>query len=342
MKAIRIHQAGGPEALHFEEVPTPVAGFGEVLVRLRAAALNRRDIGIRLGRQLAEAMPFVPGSDGAGIVEAAGEGADSVRLGDEVVIYPVVADNTCHFCLAGQHSMCENFEILGGPRDGTYAQYIVMPAVNIYPKPAPLSWSEAAAFPLASLTAYRMIVSRARVGPGERVLIHGIGGGVATFALQFAKAVGANVIATSGSDDKLARAEALGADELINYAKFDWQAEVNRITAGRGVDVVVETVGAATWQGSLQAVRKGGRVVLCGATTGLAAETNLRQIYWHQVEVLGSTMGTHAEFAQMLALYEAGRIKPVVDTVLPLAEAPRAHQRLEEARQFGKIVLAID
>jgi NADPH:quinone reductase-like Zn-dependent oxidoreductase len=340
VKAIRLHEPGGLEVLRYEEVPTPTPGPGEALVRLRAAALNHRDVFIRLGRQLTDAMPFTPGSDGAGVVEAVGEGVANVQPGDEVVIYPVVPDNTCPACLAGQQSLCESFQILGGPRDGTYAEYIVMPALNIYPKPKALSWEEAAAFPLAGLTAYRMVVSRAEVRPGELVLIHGIGGGVATFALQFAKAAGATVIVTSSSDQKLARAEGLGADHMINYAATDWRAEVRRLTNGRGVDVVVETVGAATWAGSLEAVRKGGRVAICGATTGTMAESNLRQIYWHQLTVIGSTMGTHAEFGQMLRLLEAGKVKPVVDTVMPLAEAGRAHQRMEEQGQFGKIVLA--
>jgi NADPH:quinone reductase-like Zn-dependent oxidoreductase len=339
VKAIRIHQPGGPEALRYEDVATPAPKAGEVLIRLKAAAVNHRDLFLRMGRQLADALPFTPGSDGAGVVETIGAGVQGVAPGDEVVIFPVLSDNTCAYCLAGEHSLCDNFRILGGPDDGTYAQYILIPAINVYPKPGPLSWEEAGAFPLASLTAYRMVMDRAAVRPGERVLIHGIGGGVATFALQFAKVAGATVFVTSSDDAKLARAEELGADALINYATHDWRARVKDLTGGRGVDVVVETVGAATWQGSLDAVRRGGRLVICGATTGTQAETNVRSIYWHQLTVVGSTMGTHREFAQMLRLYEAGKVRPVVDTVIPLSEAWRAHKRMEEQGQFGKIVL---
>lgn len=339
MYAVRVHRPGGPEQLVYEETPTPEPGPGEVQIRLRAAALNHRDVWIRTGAQLSEALPLVLGSDGAGVVSATGAGVSRWKQGDEVVICPTLFCAACRYCLVGQHSLCDQFGILGGPSQGTYAEYIVVPERNVERKPTPLSWSEAAAFPLAALTAYRMLASRAPVRPGETVLIHGIGGGVATFALQLARFAGARTIVTSSSDEKLRRARDLGADETINYRTSDWEAEALRLTDGLGPDLIVETVGAATWAGDLRAVRKGGRIVMCGATTGRASETDLRTIFWRQISVLGSTMGTLGEFAELLRLLEVGRLKPVVDKVFPLADTSAAHRRLDEQQQLGKVVL---
>jgi zinc-binding alcohol dehydrogenase/oxidoreductase len=342
MKAVVLREPGGPEALVYEETETPVVGPGEALVRLRAAALNHRDTFIRQGLQLRDALPLIPGSDGAGTVAAVGAGVADWQPGDEVVIYPVLADHTCHFCLAGEQELCDHFRILGGPDNGTYAQYLVIPALNLYPKPARLSWEEAAAFPLTALTAYRLVLHRAGLRAGETVLIHGIGGAVAIFALQLARLAGATAFVTSSSEEKLRRAQELGAAALIDYKHDDVLAEVRRLTGGRGVDLVVDTVGTATWQTSLQAVRKGGRVALCGGTSGSLAETNLRQIFWNHLTVVGSSMGSQSDFAQVLHLVASGAIVPVIDSVVPLAEAAQAHRRLEAQAQFGKIVLGID
>ena len=341
MHAVRVHQPGGPEQLVYEAIPTPEPGPGEVQIELRAAALNHRDVWIRMGMQLTEALPLVPGSDGAGTVSAVGSGVTRWQVGDEVVICPTLFCAACRFCLAGQHSLCDQFGILGGPTQGTYAEFIVVPERNVERKPTTLSWPEAAAFPLAALTAYRMLASRATVRPGETVLIHGIGGGVATFALQLASFAGARVIVTSSSDAKLERARVMGAAETINYATADWEQEVLHLTDGLGPDLIVETVGASTGPGDLRAVRKGGRIVMCGATSGRVAETDLRVLFWKQISVLGSTMGTAGEFAELLRLLESGRIRPVVDQVFPLCDASAAHRRMDEHEQFGKIVLEV-
>lgn len=345
MFAVRLHRTGGPEQLVYEEVPTPSPGRGQVLVKLRYAALNHRDIGLRAARAEAAWLPFVLGSDGAGVVAEVGAGVTRATPGDEVVILPTIFCGVCAACLAGQHSLCVNFGanvgILGGPDDGTYAQYVVVPELNVYPRPKGLSWEEAAAFPLAGLTAYRLVVSRAGTKAGERVLIHGIGGGVATFALQIARASGARVFVTSGSDDKLARARELGAEAGANYRGPAWQEAALAWTEGQGFDLVVETIGAATWEASMRLVRPGGRIAICGSHAGNDATLNLRQLFWNQVTILGTTMGTASEFAALLGLLETGQVRPAVDRVFPLAEAGAAHRRMDEAEQLGKIVLEI-
>jgi len=323
-----------------ESVETPQPKAGEVLVRLRAAALNHRDIWIRMGRQ-PQPLPLILGSDGAGTVEAVGEAVTMAAIGDEVIINPTLSCGVCQFCAMGEHSLCDQFQILGGPRAGTYADYVCIPEANVVKKPAPLSWEEAAALPLAGLTAYRMMVTRAQVRVGESVAILGIGGGVATFAMQIAKRAGARVLVTSSSDEKLERARSLGADETINYRSQDWAAEVKRLTDGLGADVVVETVASGTWDQSLAAVRRGGRIVTCGATGGNDVQYNHRPLFWKQVTVLGSTMGTRSEFTGLAALADQGGIRPIVDKVFPLADAAHAHERMEEQGQFGKIVLRI-
>ncbi|MFQ5879615.1 MAG: zinc-binding dehydrogenase [Dehalococcoidia bacterium] len=341
MHAVRVHEAGGPEALRYEEVATPTPGAGEVLVQLRAAALNRRDVWIRTGRQGTAFFPCIPGSDGAGVVAAVGPGVTRTAVGQEVVVNPVLSDDTCSFCHAGLHSLCDNFDIIGTRVAGTYAEYIKVPENAAVPKPSALTWEEAAALPVAALTAYHLLFTRARLGPGETVLILGIGGGVATFALQMAKFAGATAFVTSSSDDKLARAKKLGADAVINYRREDWARITLELTAGLGVDLVVETVGTATWPDSMRAVRRGGRIAICGGTTGYSAETNLRDLFWRQVTVMGSTAGDRWEFARMLDLYGSGRLRPVIDAAFPLAEANKAHQRLDGQEQFGKVVLRI-
>ena len=349
MYAVRVHQPGGPEQLVYEQVPTPSAGRGEALIKLRNAALNHRDIWIRLGRQQTAFFPLIPGSDGAGMVAEIGEDVTRVRPGDEVVILPTMFCGRCPSCLAGQHSLCDRFRldggsgsgILGGPAPGTYAQYIAVPEINVFQRPRKLSWEESAAFPLAALTAYRLVVKRGQIRAGEQVLIHGIGGGVATFALQIARAGGGRVMVTSGSDEKLARARELGAEATVNYRDPRWQEAVLEWTDGLGADLVVETVGAATWKASVRLVCRGGRIAICGTTSGAEVTTNLRDIFWNHVSVLGTTMGTASEFAELIQLLEAGQVRPVVDRVFPLSEAAAAHARMDQGEQFGKIVLAI-
>ncbi len=332
MKAIRLHQPGGPEQLRYDEVPTPSPGPGEVVVQLKAAALNHRDIWIRLGMQMTDRLPLIPGSDGAGLVAEVEPGTSRLKIGDAVVINPSLnwGDR--------EDRPSTSFKILGGPDPGTYAEFIVVPAENVFAKPSPLSFEEAAAMPLASLTAWRAVVTRGAVRPGDRVVVLGIGGGVATFALQIARLAGASVMATSSSEAKLERARELGADLAINYTSEDWEKIVLERTGG-GADVIIDSVGQQTWGKALRALRPGGRLVSFGATTGRTTEVDIRGVFWNQISILGTTMGSPREFAAMLQLYEAGRLKPVVDSVFPLHDAPAAHRRMDEGQQFGKIVL---
>jgi NADPH:quinone reductase-like Zn-dependent oxidoreductase len=328
VRAVRIHEDGGPEVLVLEEAPDPEPGPGEVLVRLRASALNHLDVWIRKG------LPSVPkprilGADGAGVVEALGDGVTGFELGERVVLNPGIEAGGGRIHVIGEHG------------DGTNAELIAMPATNVHPIPDGLSFEEAAAFPLVFETAYRMLVTRAGLREGEWVLAWGIGGGVSTAALAIAKALGARVLVTSSSDAKLERARELGADATVNHATGDVKAAVQEATGGRGIDVVVENVGEATWATSLQVAAPGGRIAVCGATSGPNPPAALHRVWWKQLTILGSTMGTAADFAGAYELVASGRARPVVDSVLPLEEIRAAHERLEAGEQLGKIVLAI-
>ena len=325
MKAVRIHEDGGPEVLRYEDAPDPVAGPGEVLIGLRAASLNHLDVWLRRGLPSAP-KPRILGADGAGVVVALGEDVDRFREGDEVVINP---------------GLDEGARIVGEHMDGTHAELIALPADYVYPLPDGLTFEQAAAFPLVFETAYRMLVTRAGLQEGEWVFVWGIGGGVATAAMQIAKALGARVIVTSSSDEKLARARELGADATVNHADADVAAAVREATDGHGADIVVEHVGEATWKTSLQVAASGGRVTVCGATSGPNPPANLHRIWWKQLTVLGSTMGTQADFQAVYELVANGSAEPVVDRAFPLAEAAAAHEHLEAGRQLGKVVLTI-
>lgn len=340
MKAVRYHQHGGPEVLRYEDVPTPQPGPGEVLVALRAAALNHLDLFVRNGIP-GVTLPHIGGADGAGVVAASGSGATRFAPGTRVFFDPGLSDGTCDYCARGEHSLCDTWEILGEHRDGTFAQAVVMPEVNLRPIPEGLSFEQAAAFPLVFLTAWRMVVSKARVAPGERVLILGIGGGVALAALQIAKHAGATVFVTSSSDEKLKRAQALGADVLINHATTDFSKEVWRITGKRGVEVILDDVGAATWDRSIRALAKGGRLVTCGATSGPKPEEDIRRIFSKQITIYGSTMGTRHDWEQLTRLLAAGSLQPIVDRTFPLEQAAEAQRIMEGGQQFGKLVLTI-
>jgi NADPH2:quinone reductase len=327
VKAVRIHEDGGPEVLRYEDAPEPVPGTGHVLVRLRAASLNHLDLWVRKG------LPSVPkprilGADGAGLVEELGEGVNGLEPGQRVVLNPGIVHG-------------DTITVIGEHTDGTHAELIAVPAANVYPLPGELSFEEAAAFPLVFETAYRMLATRAHLESGEWVLVWGIGGGVATAALAIAKALGANVVVTSSSDEKLARAVELGADAVVNHSTGDVAEAVKQATGGRGMDLVVEHVGEATWKTSLQVVRAGGRVVVCGATSGPNPPAALHRIWWKQLTIYGSTMGTPEDFEGAYELVKSGRARPVVDQVFPLAEARAAHERLEAGEQLGKIVLRI-
>jgi NADPH:quinone reductase-like Zn-dependent oxidoreductase len=327
VRAIRIHEDGGPEVLRYEEAPDPQPATDEVLIRLRAASLNHLDVWVRKG------LPSVPkprilGADGAGVVEALGAGVLGFEPGQRVVINPgVIAGGRMH--------------VIGEATDGTHAELVAVPERNVYPIPDTLSYEEAAAFPLVFETAYRMLVTRAGLKLGETVFVWGIGGGVATAALAIAKAFGARVIVTSSSEEKLARARELGADETIDHATEDVRARVKELTEGAGADVVVETVGDATWKTSLEVAATRGRIVVCGATTGPNPPAGLHRVWWKELDVLGSTMGSKEDFEACLDLVTSGRARPVIDEVLPLEDARAAHERLEAGQQLGKIVLAI-
>ncbi len=324
MQAIALREFGGPEVLCVGELPDPIASAGEAIVELRAAALNRRDRLVRNGTS-GFSLPLVPGSDGAGIRRDTGE---------QVVVFPSLRWGD------REEAPGPGFEILGGPTDGTYAELVRVPAENVYPKPARLSFAEAAAFPLAALTAYRALFTRAALGPGETVLVLGAGSGVSTFAVQLAHQVGARVLVTSSSAEKIERAKALGAEAGVDYTAGDWAAEVRSLTGGAGVDVVVDAIGS-TWPDSIRCLAPGGRVAVFGATAGTTAALEVRPFYFGQFSLLGTTMGSARDFAGLLDMLGDGAWTPVVDSTRPLAEAAAAHERLEAGEHFGKLVLEI-
>jgi NADPH:quinone reductase-like Zn-dependent oxidoreductase len=305
--------------------------------------LNHLDIWVRKGRGDSELSgPHILGSDAAGIVQAVGDQVKNVMVGDEVVINPGLGCGSCERCERGQQSECVTFGIVGLTRPGTFAELVAVPAKNVLPKPSHLSFDEAGALMLAYTTAWRMLMTKAQLEKGQKVLIHGIGGGVALCALQIAKLSEAEVIVTSSSDEKLRRAVKIGADYTINYKKVtDVAQNVKDITEGLGVDVVIDTVGAATWPIDFSVARKGGKIVLCGVTTGAEAQTNLRALYWNQLTVMGSTMGSDEDCRKMLDAVETAKLKPVIDSVLPLENAKEAMGKMETGKQFGKIVLKI-
>jgi NADPH:quinone reductase-like Zn-dependent oxidoreductase len=342
MRAVYFEQHGEIDGLRFGDLAAPEAGPGMVLVRLRAAALNHLDLFVLSGLpSLRLEFPHVPGADGAGKVEAVGEGIRALKPGDPVLLDPGLSCGTCGACAAGEHSMCDTFHLLGEHAHGTFAELVAVPQENVHPIPAHLEIHEAAAFPLVYCTAWRMLVKRGRVKPGEWVLIHGIGGGVSTAALQIASRIGARCIVTSGSAAKLDRAAEVGAEQGVLYGKNDVTAEVLRITDKRGVDLVIDSVGQATWQASLQSLRKGGRLVTCGATTGPQGTTLIPLVFWKQLEILGSTMAGRGDFLDMLRFVEAARMRPVIDSRFGLREAPSAYRRMKAGHQFGKIVIDI-
>ncbi len=314
----------------------------DAIVQLKTAALNHIDIWNREGLTGMEvSMPHILGGDGAGIVVEVGEGVTHVKTGDAVCLYPPSGCGCCEFCQSDRDYMCVQLRVLGERVNGTYAEYVKLPARNCFPIPAGFSFEEAAAFPLVFITLWRMLITNAVLKPGETVLILGIGGGVASAALQLAEEMGAQVIVTSSSDEKLDLARKLGADHGINYRNSDFVKEARAITGKRGVDVVVDCVGGDNWAKSLAALAKGGRLVTCGATAGAFPQTNIRRIFWNHLSIFGSTLGSRQEFIQLLQFFRASKIRPIIDSVFPLHEAAAAHQRLEEGKQFGKIVLGV-
>jgi len=339
MNAIVLREHGGPEVLRLEQLSVPEPGAGEVRVRIRAVALNHLDIWVRRGGPAFKLeYPHRLGSDIVGELDALGPGATG-QIGTKVVVQPGLSCMKCAACLGGHDNLCRWYRILGENAQGGYGEYIVVPEVNLAPYPERLAFPQAAASVLPFLTAWQMLVHKAQVAPGDTVLVQGAGSGIGVAAIQIAKLHGARVIATAGSDDKLARAKALGADEVINYTTTDFAAECRRLTDKRGVDAVIEHVGGEVFEKSIRAVKNGGRIVTCGATAGFHPAIDLRHIFFRQVEVLGSTMGSKADLLAVLGHVAAGRLNPVVHEVLPLARAADAHRILEERRAFGRVVL---
>ena len=340
MKAIRFHEHGGPEVLRCEEAAEPEVRANEALVRVKACALNHLDLWVRGGLPgVAFPMPHIPGSDVAGEVAKIGADVTTVKVGQKVVLAPGVSCGKCVACLSGNDNKCRQFTNLGYMIDGGCAEFVKCPEVNCMTCPENLTWEEAAAVPLVFQTAWHMLVGRAELQPGEDVLILGAGSGVGSAAIQIAKFFGARVITTAGTDEKLAKARELGADFGINYKSQKIREEVRKITGRRGVDVVFEHVGTATWEESVASLALGGRLVTCGNTTGYDAKLELRFLFSRQLSLLGSYMGKKSELRTVMQLVAAGRLKPVVDRVFPLEEAVAAHKYLESSSQFGKVVL---
>jgi NADPH:quinone reductase-like Zn-dependent oxidoreductase len=346
MKSIRFHSYGDPSVLRYEDAPTPTIGPTDILLNLKAAALNHLDLWVRSGeRERNVPLPHIPGSDGAGIVAEVGSGVDWLTIGDRVLISPGISCGHCERCLSGRDNLCPSYRVLGVREDGTYAEFVKVPAMNVVPIPGTLEFTEAAAIPLVFLTAWHMLMTLAKIQPGETVFVHAAGSGVGSAAIQIAKLVEAHVITTAGSGEKLKRATELGADEVINYREKDFVEEVKRITGKRGVDVVFESVGGEIFEKSITALAKGGRLVTCGATTGYNLNLDIRYVYSRHQTIYGSWMGSKNELLRVLKFFEGEkderRLQPVVDRIFPLDRAVDAQRYLEARKNFGKVVLSI-
>jgi len=340
MKAIRFHEHGSVDVLRYEDAPDPIPAFGEAVVRVRACALNHLDLWQRRGMERVRIpFPHISGADVAG--EVLDGGVSGIAAGTPVMVHPGVSCGRCRECLSGRDNECASYSVLGYMNDGGYAERVKVPAANLIPLPADVDLVQAAAFPLTFLTAFHMLVTRAGLRYGESVLVLAAGSGVGQAAIQIAKLHGARVIATAGSEEKLARARELGADAVVNHHTDDVPRRAREFTSGRGVDIVIEHVGQATWDRSVKSLARAGRLVTCGATTGPQAGIDLRFLFGRQLSLLGSYMGTKGELLELLPSFLTGRLRPAVDRVYPLAEAAAAQQRLEAAGQFGKIVLTI-
>jgi NADPH:quinone reductase-like Zn-dependent oxidoreductase len=340
LRAIRIHEHGGIDKLLLEEIPSAPVRGDEARVGIRAAGLNHLDLWVRRGIPgVRYPLPLTPGCDGAGTLLEVGETVKGFKPGDSVVLAPGLSCGMCEACFSGADNLCRSYGILGEHRDGTCAEEIVVPGRNLIPMPASLSFEQAAAIPLVFLTAWQMVVEKAKTRPGETVVVLGAGSGVGSAAIQIARLHGARVIAVSTSAEKLENARQLGAQEGVDLSRSDLKEEVKRLTSRRGADVVIEHVGKATFEQSLLSLAWGGRLVTCGATTGADVSLNLRHLFFKNLSVLGSTMGSRGHFAAIFRHVETGRLRPVVDKALPLDQVREAHRLLEEGRHFGKILL---
>lgn len=340
MKAVRIHEYGEPNVLKYEDAPDPKAEVGEVVVKVKACALNHLDVWVRKGMPKAPALPHILGSDIAGEVAEVGPGAADVKVGTPVLLQPAVSCGVCPQCVAGDDNYCNGYGIVGAKILGGNAQYVKVPRVNLMPMPAGISYAEAAAIPLVFLTAWHMLIDRAQLKPGEDLLVIGAGSGVGSAAIQIGKLLGARVIATASLDSNLAKAKELGADDTINHASQDIAQEVRKLTDKKGVEVVFEHVGPAVWDKCIAAMAKAGRLVTCGATTGANVQLNVTLLFGRQQSLLGSFMGTKSDLLEVLPFFSQKKLKPVVDSVFPLKDTAAAHERLESRGQFGKVVVA--
>jgi NADPH:quinone reductase-like Zn-dependent oxidoreductase len=343
MKALALTATGGLQHLRVQELPEPtIQSPDQVLLRVQAIALNRLDLFVAEGMPgISYRFPHVVGSDAAGTVQQVGAAVQQIRPGDRVMVNPTLSCDRCPACLEGEESLCATLRVLGEHCSGTAAEYIVVPAENLALVPQEMPWPQAAAFSLATLTAWHMLTTRARVQAGDTVLIWGIGGGVALAALQIARLLGARTIVTSGTDAKLETARGLGADATLHHRRADVPAEVRKLTGGRGADIVLDSAGEQSWQSSLRALRRGGRLVICGATTGPIVSLDLRRLFWHHWSILGSTLGSRREYAEIVRLADEGKLWPVVDRVVPLDEAVGAFERLSQGTQVGKLVIEV-
>jgi 2-desacetyl-2-hydroxyethyl bacteriochlorophyllide A dehydrogenase len=340
MKCVRIHEHGGIDQLILEDVPTPRIGPNDVLVRVKATSINHLDIWVRQGLPGVKfPLPMIPGVDAAGLVEEAGSEVRHARIGDRVVVAQGISCGHCKQCLNGDDNLCKDYRLIGEHRDGADAELLAVPGRNILKLSDSVTFETAAAVALVFLTAWQMIVNKAKVQPGDDILVVGASSGVGSAGLQIAKMLGARVIATTSSDEKAAKARELGADEVINYKTHSVLDQVRRLTEKKGVEVVFDHVGVSVWEECIKATAKGGRLVTCGATSGYEAKIDLRYVFYKQLQILGSTMGRKGDLITILSLIERGLLKPVIDRVMPLTDVRQAHQIVEEGKHFGKIVL---
>jgi 2-desacetyl-2-hydroxyethyl bacteriochlorophyllide A dehydrogenase len=340
MKCVRIHEHGGPEKLIYEDIPVPEIGPDEVLVNVKATSVNHIDLWVRKGLLGVKFhLPMIPGVDAAGIVAQKGDAVNHVKIGDRVVVAQGISCGHCKQCLNGNDNLCKDYILIGEHRDGADAEYLAVPGRNVLPLSDKISFEEAAASALVFLTAWQMLVDKAKVTAGDDVLVNGVSSGVGSAALQIAKLLGARVIATTRTDEKAAKARDLGADDVINYNRQNVLEEIRRLTAKKGVEIVIDHVGKSIWDQNIKSLTKGGRLVTCAATSGFEAVTDIRYVFYKQLQILGSTMGRKGDLITILSFIEQGKLKPVIDHVMPLKEVQQAHRVIEEGKLFGKIVL---
>jgi len=340
MKCVRIHEHGGPEKLIHEDVPVPKIGFDDVLVNVKATSINHIDLWVRQGLPGVKFhLPMIPGVDAAGVVAQKGNAVSHLKVGDRVVVAQGISCGHCKHCLNGNDNLCKDYILIGEHRDGADAEYLAVPGRNVLPLSDKVSFEEAAAAALVFLTAWQMLVDKAHVKPGEDVLVNGVSSGVGSAALQIAKLFGARVIATTSTDEKVAKARALGADHVINYNAQNVLDEVKQLTSKKGVDVVIDHVGKSVWNQSIKSLTKGGRLVTCGATSGFEAVTDIRYVFYKQLQILGSTMGRKGDLIRIFDFIEERKLNPVIDRVMPLEQVQEAHRIIQEGKHFGKIVL---